>query len=54
MRGRDWDGLLSMRCGQQIFHCWRGLTIIYGAAFVVMILALDIVYALLDPRIKYN
>ena len=31
-----------------------GLTIIYGAAFVVMILSLDIVYALLDPRIKYN
>ena len=31
-----------------------GLAIIYGAAFVVMILSLDIVYALLDPRIKYN
>ncbi len=31
-----------------------GLTIIYGVAFVVMILSLDIVYALLDPRIKYN
>ena len=31
-----------------------GLTIIYGMAFVVMILSLDIVYALLDPRIKYN
>ena len=21
---RDWGDLLSMRCGQQIFHCWRG------------------------------
>ena len=31
-----------------------GLTIIYGMGFVVMILSLDIVYALLDPRIKYN
>ncbi len=31
-----------------------GLTIIYGVAFVIMILSLDIVYALLDPRIKYN
>ncbi len=31
-----------------------GLTIIYGMAFVVMILSLDIIYALLDPRIKYN
>jgi peptide/nickel transport system permease protein len=31
-----------------------GLTIIYGAAFVVMIILLDIVYALLDPRIKYT
>lgn len=31
-----------------------GLTIIYGVAFVVMIILLDIVYALLDPRIKYN
>ena len=36
------------------FPLLAGLTIIYGAAFVVMILALDIVYALLDPRIKYN
>ena len=31
-----------------------GLTIIYGVAFVVMILSLDIVYAMLDPRIKYT
>lgn len=31
-----------------------GLAIIYGIAFVVMILSLDIVYALLDPRIKYS
>ncbi len=31
-----------------------GLTIIYGLAFVVMILSLDIIYAVLDPRIKYN
>jgi len=31
-----------------------GLTIIYGMAFVVMILSLDIIYAVLDPRIKYN
>ena len=31
-----------------------GLTIIYGMAFVVMILSLDIIYALLGPRIKYN
>ena len=36
------------------FPLLAGLTIIYGAAFVVMILSLDIVYALLDPRIKYN
>ena len=36
------------------FPLLAGLTIIYGAAFVVMILTLDIVYALLDPRIKYN
>ncbi len=36
------------------FPLLAGLTIIYGFAFVVMILSLDIVYALLDPRIKYN
>ena len=36
------------------FPLLAGLTIIYGMAFVVMILSLDIVYALLDPRIKYN
>ena len=36
------------------FPLLAGLTIIYGAAFVVMILSLDIVYALLDPRIKYT
>ena len=31
-----------------------GLTMIYGVAFVVLIISLDIVYAWLDPRIKYN
>jgi peptide/nickel transport system permease protein len=31
-----------------------GITIIYGAAFVVAILLLDILYAFLDPRIKYG
>ena len=36
------------------FPLLAGLTIIYGFAFVIMILSLDIVYALLDPRIKYN
>ncbi len=35
------------------FPLLAGLTIIYGAAFVVMILLLDIVYAILDPRIRY-
>ncbi len=35
------------------FPLLAGLTIIYGAAFVIGILVLDIVYALLDPRIKY-
>ncbi len=35
------------------FPLLAGLTIIYGAAFVVGILALDIVYAFLDPRIRY-
>ena len=36
------------------FPLLAGVTIIYGAAFVAMILLLDIVYALLDPRIKYG
>ena len=36
------------------FPLLAGLTIIYGFALVVMIIALDIVYALLDPRIKYS
>ncbi len=31
-----------------------GITIIFGAAFVVLILLLDIAYAFLDPRIKYG
>ncbi len=35
------------------FPLLAGLTIIYGAAFVTGILVLDIIYALLDPRIKY-
>ncbi len=36
------------------FPLLAGLTIIYGAAFVIGILVLDIVYALLDPRIKFR
>lgn len=36
------------------FPLLAGITIIYGAAFVGIILLLDIVYALLDPRIRYD
>ncbi len=36
------------------FPLLAGITIIFGAAFVVGILLLDIVYAFLDPRIKYS
>ena len=36
------------------FPLLAGITIIYGVAFVIAILLLDIAYAYLDPRIKYS
>ncbi|MFW6174468.1 MAG: ABC transporter permease, partial [Chloroflexota bacterium] len=36
------------------FPLLAGITLIFGAAFVVAILLLDIAYAFLDPRIRYS
>lgn len=36
------------------FPLLAGITMIYGVAFVIAILLLDIFYAYLDPRIKYG
>ena len=35
------------------FPLLTGITVIWGAAFVVLIILLDILYAIVDPRIKY-
>ena len=53
----SWPGLGRLAIGAlqaTDFPLLAGITIIFGALFLVGILALDIVYALLDPRIKYN
>ena len=36
------------------FPLLAGITIIFGALYLLMILMLDLVYAFLDPRIKYS
>jgi len=36
------------------FPLLAGITIIFGTLYLLMILMLDLVYAFLDPRIKYS
>ena len=53
----SWPGLGRLAIGAlqaTDFPLLAGITIIFGALFLAGILMLDIVYALLDPRIKYK
>ena len=53
----SWPGLgrLAIQALQATdFPLLAGITIIYGGLFLIGILMLDIMYAFLDPRIKYS
>lgn len=53
----SWPGLGRLAIGAlqaTDFPLLAGITIIFGGLFLVGILVLDIVYAFLDPRIKYS
>ncbi len=53
----SWPGLGRLAIGAlqaTDFPLLAGITIIFGGLFLIGILVLDIVYAFLDPRIKYS